>query len=32
MLPQSFNDRNTKFLSDKHILFEPKLEIEPIGL
>ena len=28
MLPQSFNDSNTKFLSDKHILFEPKLEFE----
>ena len=28
MLPQSFNDSSTKFLSDKHILFEPKLEFE----
>lgn len=28
MLPQSFNDENSKFLSDKHILYEPKLEFE----
>ena len=28
MLPQSFNDNGIKFLSDKHILFEPKLEFE----
>ena len=28
MLPQSFNDKNTKFLSDNHILYEPKLEFE----
>ena len=28
MLPQSFNDENLKFLSDKHILYEPKLEFE----
>ena len=28
MLPQSFNDSDNKFLSDKHILFEPKLEFE----
>ena len=28
MLPQSFNDSSTKFLSDKHILFRPKLEFE----
>ena len=28
MLPQIFSDINTKFLLDKHILFEPKLEFE----
>ena len=28
MLPQSFNDEDSKFLSDKHILYEPKLEFE----
>lgn len=28
MLPQSFNKENSKFLSDKHILYEPKLEFE----
>ncbi len=28
MLPQSFNDENSKFLCDKHILYEPKLEFE----
>ena len=28
MLPQSFNNENTKFLSDNHILYEPKLEFE----
>lgn len=28
MLPKSFNDNSTKFLSDKHILYEPKLEFE----
>ena len=28
MLPQSFNDEKKKFLSDSHILYEPKLEFE----
>ena len=28
MLPKSFNDNGIKFLPDKHILFEPKLEFE----
>ena len=28
MLPQSFNDEKVKFLSDNHILYEPKLEFE----
>lgn len=28
MLPQSFNNEKTKFLSDNHILYEPKLEFE----
>ena len=28
MLPKSFNDDKIKFLSDKHILFQPKLEFE----
>ena len=28
VLPQSFNDEKTKFLSDNHILYEPKLEFE----
>jgi hypothetical protein len=28
MLPQSFNNEKSKFLSDMHMLFEPKLEFE----
>ncbi len=28
MLPRSFNNEKTKFLSDNHILYEPKLEFE----
>ena len=28
MLPQSFNDKKSKFLSDQHLLYKPKLEFE----
>tara|TARA_X000001036_G_scaffold78167_1_gene69861 strand:- start:530 stop:1327 length:798 start_codon:yes stop_codon:yes gene_type:complete len=28
MLPKSFNDKDSRFLSDQHLLYQPKLEFE----
>ena len=28
MLPKSFNDKDSRFLSEKHLLYQPKLEFE----